>query len=114
MNGSSRIVRAERTLPPSGAGREELRITLLKPYLLRLRDERGDSAVRALLATVGVPPTFIPHARQHLRPRGHNSAAGRQNIERAFALSTTTHVSPKTEAQPNTANASRRRRRLRS
>ena len=59
MNGSSRIVRAQRTLPPTGAGREELRITLLKPYLLRLRDERGDSAVRALLATVGVPPTLV-------------------------------------------------------
>jgi hypothetical protein len=42
-------------LPPSGAGREELRITLLKPYLLRLRDERGEGAVRALLATVGIP-----------------------------------------------------------
>jgi len=76
-------------------------------------DPSGFRAVRPG-ATVGVPPTFIPHARQHLRPRGHNSAAGRQNIERAFALSTTTHVSPKTEAQPNTANASRRRRRLRS
>jgi len=49
----------ERVLPPSGAGREELRITMLKPYLLRLRDERGDSAVRALLATVGVPPTLV-------------------------------------------------------
>ncbi|HEY3252628.1 MAG TPA: protein kinase [Polyangiaceae bacterium] len=59
MNGPSRIARAQRTLPPSGAGREELRITLLKPYLLRLRDERGDSAVRALLATVGVPPTLV-------------------------------------------------------
>ena len=59
MNGSSRIARGERTLPPSGAGREELRITLLKPYLLRLRDERGDSAVRTLLATVGVPPTLV-------------------------------------------------------
>jgi len=59
LNGSSRIVRAQRTLPPTGAGREELRITLLKPYLLRLRDERGDSAVRALLATVGVPPTLV-------------------------------------------------------
>ena len=59
MNGSSRLLRAERTLPPTGAGREELRITLLKPYLLRLRDERGDSAVRALLATVGVPPTLV-------------------------------------------------------
>ncbi len=59
MNGTSRAVRAQRTLPPSGAGREELRITMLKPYLLRLRDERGDSAVRALLATVGVPPTLV-------------------------------------------------------
>src|SRR6187402_2359444 len=49
----------ERVLPPSGAGREELRITMLKPYLLRLRDERGDSAVRTLLATVGVPPTLV-------------------------------------------------------
>jgi len=49
----------ERTLPPTGAGREELRVTLLKPYLLRLRDERGDSAVRTLLATVGVPPSLV-------------------------------------------------------
>ena len=59
MTSPARAVRAQRTLPPSGAGREELRITLLKPYLLRLRDERGDSAVRALLATVGVPPTLV-------------------------------------------------------
>ena len=58
MNSSSRPVRAQRTLPPSGAGREELRITLLKPYLLRLRDERGDGAVRALLATAGIPSTL--------------------------------------------------------
>ncbi len=59
MNGTSRAVRGQRTLPPSGAGREELRITLLKPYLLRLRDERGDGAVRALLATVGLPQTLV-------------------------------------------------------
>jgi serine/threonine-protein kinase len=58
LNGSSRTLRAQRTLPPTGAGREELRITLLKPYLLRLRDERGDTAVRALLTTVGVPPNL--------------------------------------------------------
>ncbi len=32
---------------------------MLKPYLLRLRDERGDSAVRTLLATVGVPPALV-------------------------------------------------------
>ncbi|HEY4102670.1 MAG TPA: hypothetical protein VGM44_02225, partial [Polyangiaceae bacterium] len=59
MSGSVKPVRTKRTLPPTGAGREELRITLLKPYLLRLRDERGDSAVRALLATVGVQPTLV-------------------------------------------------------
>ena len=46
-------------MPPTGAGREEVRITLLKPYLLRLRDERGDGAVRALLATAGVPATLV-------------------------------------------------------
>ncbi len=46
-------------MPPSGTGREELRVALLKPYLLRLRDERGDSAVRTLLATVGVPANLV-------------------------------------------------------
>lgn len=48
-----------RTLPPLGGGKEEIRATLLKPYLLRLRAERGDSAVRALLATVGVPAIVL-------------------------------------------------------
>ncbi len=47
------------TLPTSGVGREEIRSSLLKPFLLRLRDERGDSAVRALLASVGVPPSAV-------------------------------------------------------
>jgi serine/threonine-protein kinase len=47
------------TLAPTGTGREELRTALLKPFLLRLRDERGESAVRALLATVGIPPSLI-------------------------------------------------------
>ncbi|MEO6598465.1 MAG: protein kinase [Polyangiaceae bacterium] len=32
---------------------------MLKPYLLRLRDERGDSAVRDLLANAGVPATLV-------------------------------------------------------
>jgi hypothetical protein len=32
---------------------------MLRPYLLRLRDERGESAVRALLTTVGVPPLLL-------------------------------------------------------
>jgi eukaryotic-like serine/threonine-protein kinase len=35
-------------------GREELRAGILKPYLLRFRDERGESTVRALLSTVGL------------------------------------------------------------
>jgi eukaryotic-like serine/threonine-protein kinase len=35
-------------------GREELRATLLRPYWLRLRDERGEGAARALLSTVGL------------------------------------------------------------
>ena len=46
-------------LPTSGVGREEVRAALLKPYLLRLRDERGDAAVRALLATVGIPASAV-------------------------------------------------------
>jgi serine/threonine-protein kinase len=48
-----------RTLPPIGGGKEELRATLLKPYLLRLRAERGEAAVRALLATVGIPSVVL-------------------------------------------------------
>jgi serine/threonine-protein kinase len=32
---------------------------LLKPFLLRLRDERGEPAVRALLATVGIPQSIV-------------------------------------------------------
>jgi hypothetical protein len=43
----------------SGAGREELRITLLTPYLLRLREEHGEAAVRSLLASVGLPLSLI-------------------------------------------------------
>lgn len=56
---SSKPARPRRSLPPTGAGREELRVTLLKPYLLRLRDERGESALRVLLATVGIPPNLV-------------------------------------------------------
>lgn len=36
-------------------GREEIRAALLKPFLLRLRDQSGDAAVRTLLATAGLP-----------------------------------------------------------
>lgn len=38
-----------------GRGREELRSTLLRPYLARLRAERGEPAVRALIANAGIP-----------------------------------------------------------
>lgn len=53
------MLRDRPTLPTTGVGREELRASLLKPFLLRLRDERGEGAVRALLATVGIPPSIV-------------------------------------------------------
>ncbi|HEY8945679.1 MAG TPA: serine/threonine-protein kinase [Polyangiaceae bacterium] len=55
----SRTVRDRPTLPTIGGGREELRSALLKPFLLRLRDERGEAAVRALLSTVGIPQSVV-------------------------------------------------------
>jgi eukaryotic-like serine/threonine-protein kinase len=48
-----------RDQPSILGGREELRATLLKPYLLRMRDERGDLAARAMLSTVGLAPSMI-------------------------------------------------------
>jgi hypothetical protein len=47
------------SFPAAEAGREELRASLLKPFLLRLREERGDPAVRALLSSVGIPQSVI-------------------------------------------------------
>lgn len=41
--------------PRSGTGREELRSTWFRSYLLRLRAERGEAALRALLSTAGIP-----------------------------------------------------------
>jgi eukaryotic-like serine/threonine-protein kinase len=41
--------------PRSGTGREELRSTWFRPYLLRLRAERGEAALRAMLSTAGIP-----------------------------------------------------------
>lgn len=41
--------------PQQGTGREELRSTWFRPYLLRLRAERGEPALRALLSTAGIP-----------------------------------------------------------
>ena len=45
----------KRSPPRSGTGREELRSTWFRPYLLRLRAERGEAALRALLSTAGIP-----------------------------------------------------------
>jgi hypothetical protein len=56
----------KRSPPRSGTGREELRSTWFRPYLLRLRAERGDAALRALLSTLANacfapwPPRWAP------------------------------------------------------
>src|SRR5579872_1250035 len=48
------------TSPPSArgtvrqGGKEELRASVLKTYLLRVRTEKGERAVRQLLATAGI------------------------------------------------------------
>jgi serine/threonine-protein kinase len=52
-------MRKRRSTPPMGGGKEELRAAQLKPYLLRLRDERGEAQARALLATVGIPQSVL-------------------------------------------------------
>lgn len=48
---------------PKGAvrqgGKEELRASLLKTYLLRIRGEKGDRAVRSILATAGIDPSMV-------------------------------------------------------
>lgn len=48
---------------PKGAvrqgGKEELRASLLKTYLLRIRGEKGDHAVRTILATAGIDPSMV-------------------------------------------------------
>jgi serine/threonine-protein kinase len=45
--------------PRTGTGREELRSTWFRPYLLRLRAERGEAALRALLSTAGIPISLM-------------------------------------------------------
>ncbi len=53
------------TVPPGSrgtvrqGGKEELRASVLKTYLLRVRTERGDRAVRQLLATAGIDPAVV-------------------------------------------------------
>jgi serine/threonine-protein kinase len=48
---------------PKGAvrqgGKEELRASLLKTYLLRIRGEKGERAVRTILANAGIDPTMV-------------------------------------------------------
>src|SRR5580700_10791005 len=40
-------------------GKEELRASVLKTYLLRVRTEKGDRAVRQLLAGAGIEPSAV-------------------------------------------------------
>ncbi|MDB4993346.1 MAG: serine/threonine protein kinase, partial [Myxococcaceae bacterium] len=40
-------------------GKEELRASILKTYLLRLRAEKGERAARALLSGVGIEPSLV-------------------------------------------------------
>ncbi|MBK7583104.1 MAG: serine/threonine protein kinase [Myxococcales bacterium] len=42
------------SLPPPGGGKEELRATLLRPYFLRLRSEKGDDACQQLVLGLGL------------------------------------------------------------
>jgi eukaryotic-like serine/threonine-protein kinase len=48
---------------PKGAvrqgGKEELRASILKTYLLRVRSEKGDRAVRTILSTAGIDPSMV-------------------------------------------------------
>ncbi len=49
-------------LPKGGVrqgGKEELRATLLKTYLLRIRSEKGERAVRTILADAGIDPGMV-------------------------------------------------------
>ncbi len=45
--------------PSIVGGREELRATILKPYLLRFRDEHSEVMARALLSTVGLSSLIL-------------------------------------------------------
>ena len=40
-------------------GKEELRASVLKTYLLRVRAEKGERAVRQLLASAGIDPSVV-------------------------------------------------------
>jgi serine/threonine-protein kinase len=48
---------------PKGAvrqgGKEELRASILKTYLLRIRSEKGERTVRTILSTAGIDPSMV-------------------------------------------------------
>ena len=49
-------------LPKGGVrqgGKEELRASLLKTYLLRIRTEKGERAVRTILSNAGIDPGMV-------------------------------------------------------
>jgi hypothetical protein len=46
-------------MPRGGGGKDEIRASLLKTYLLRVRAEQGDRAVRSILASAGVDPSLV-------------------------------------------------------
>lgn len=54
---------AEASELPKGAvrqgGKEELRASILKTYLLRIRAEKGDRAVQTILSTAGIDPSMV-------------------------------------------------------
>ncbi len=49
------------SIPPGGVrgGKEEIRASLLKPYLLRLRKERGERHASSVLLTAGIDPQSL-------------------------------------------------------
>jgi len=48
---------------PKGAvrqgGKEELRASILKTYLLRIRSEKGERTVRTILSNAGIDPSMV-------------------------------------------------------
>src|SRR5271166_2475394 len=42
-------------------GKEEIRASFLKTYLLRVRIEKGERAVRQLLGAAGIDPSVVDH-----------------------------------------------------
>ena len=62
--------------PSIVGGREELRASILKPYLLQFRDERGEATARALLATVGLASLILDNETAWISVRAARRALG--------------------------------------